>query len=64
MLWNMPVKRPAILICLSADDLNYRLTATLSADALMGKSQALIGRVLTVKVLGSMGEHERDYDDD
>jgi hypothetical protein len=30
----------------------------------MGKSQALVGCALTAKVVGSMGEHERDYDDD
>jgi hypothetical protein len=32
------------------------ITAALSADALMGKSQAYIGRALTAKAAGSMGE--------
>jgi hypothetical protein len=63
MLWNMLVKRPAMFDLL-ADDLNHRLTATLSADALMETSQTLIGRALTAKVVSSMGEHEPDYDDD
>jgi hypothetical protein len=34
------------------------ITAALSADALMGKSQAYIGRALTAKAAGSMGEYQ------
>jgi hypothetical protein len=33
------------------------ITAALSADALMGKSQAYIGRALVAKAAGSMGEY-------
>jgi hypothetical protein len=34
------------------------ITAALSTDALMGKSQAYIGRALTAKAAGSMGEYQ------
>jgi hypothetical protein len=34
------------------------ITAALSADALMGKSQAYVGRALAAKAAGSMGEYQ------
>jgi hypothetical protein len=34
------------------------ITVALSADALMGKSQAYIGRALAAKAGGSTGEHQ------
>src|SRR3984893_17473988 len=34
------------------------ITTALSADALMGKSQAYIGRALVAKAAGSMGEYQ------
>ena len=34
------------------------ISAALSADALMGKSQVYIGRALAAKAAGSMGEYQ------